>query len=130
MKTLLLTIGMVTSIFLFSGYQLPDNKDNLEYEVSIHKYFTLELVSNKTTGYAWTWTNRKLVSIVDTFGYKYVDNNTSLAGRGGREVWNFKGIKPGVDTIKLAYCRSWDAKSTIQTKTIVVRVKKGKWLFF
>ncbi len=85
--------------------------------------FQIELTSNPTTGYSWKWVNRKSVSIVDTIGYKYLPDSLGLVGSGGKEIWLFKGIKIGVDSLCFEYNRVWEANSTVNTKTIYVRIK-------
>jgi len=94
-----------------------------DYEIELNENFQLELDSNPTTGFAWKWTNKQSVTIVDSVGREYIPNTPVLTGSGGKEIWKFKGIKTGIDTIKLEYCRSWEAASTVTSKTITVKVK-------
>ena len=94
-----------------------------DYEVAINGSFQFELDANPTTGYAWKWTNKDAVSIVDTFGHQYILSEPVLTGSGGKEIWKFKGLKSGTDTLKLEYCRSWEPNSAVATKTITVEVK-------
>ncbi len=96
---------------------------NADYEIGLNESFQLDLVSNPTTGYSWRWTNKQSVSIVDTFDYSFIPDSPILVGSGGKEIWKFKGIKSGVDSIKLEFCRSFEPNSTIDTKEIVVNVK-------
>ena len=94
-----------------------------DYTIAVNENFQIELDSNPTTGYNWNWVNKKSVSIIDTFDYKYIPNTPVLMGSGGKAIWKFKGIKSGTDTIKLEYCRSWEPNSTVAKKTITVKVK-------
>ena len=117
------------ALFIFirsmSGCERQGNTENIktDYEIMINDSFQIDLESNPTTGYSWKWKNKSAVSIVDSFTYQYIPSKPALMGSGGVERWSFKGIKPGVDSIQLVYCRSWDSTSTVRTKTIVVRVK-------
>ena len=119
---------LIIAVFIFirsmSGCERQSNSVNIktDYEIPINGHFQLDLESNPTTGYSWQWENKSSVSIVDTFNFQYIPAKTGLMGSGGIEQWRFKGIKSGIDSIKLVYCRSWDSTSTVQTKTIVVRV--------
>ena len=119
----------IIALFLFirslSGCERQSNSLNIktDYEISINCQFQSDLESNPTTGYSWQWKNKSSVSIVDTFNFQYIPAKTGLMGSGGIERWTFKGIKSGIDSIKLIYCRPWDSTSTVRTKIIVVRVK-------
>jgi len=94
-----------------------------EYEIAVNESIQLELDSNPTTGFAWKWTNKDSVSIVDSTGTEYIPNTPDLTGSGGKEIWKFKGLKSGTDTIKMEYCRAWDTASTSASKNIVIKVK-------
>ena len=94
-----------------------------DYVIPVNGQIKIELQSNPTTGYSWQWKNKSSVNIVDTINFQYVPAKTGLMGSGGVEHWQFKGIKSGIDSIKLIYCRPWDSTSVVQTKIFVVRVK-------
>ena len=130
MKTYMTKIKILFLITIFafiscSEKEVINNPDFIksEYEISVNQSFQINLVSNPTTGYSWKWTNKQFVTVVDTFNNYYIPNKPILDGSGGKEVWNFKGIKTGADTIKLEYNRSWDPNSTIEIKKILVIVK-------
>jgi len=94
-----------------------------DYEIAVNESFQVELDSNPTTGFAWKWTNKESVSIVDSTGTEYVPDTPALTGGGGKEIWKFTGLKSGTDTIKLEYCRPWDTTSTANTKNVTVKVR-------
>jgi len=96
---------------------------NPDYQIAVNESFQIELNSNPTTGYSWKWTNKTSVTIVETFDFQFKSDEPVLAGSGGKEVWKFKGVKSGTDTIRLEYCRSWEPNSTAASKNIVVTVK-------
>ena len=94
-----------------------------DYEIAVNESIQIELDSNPTTGFAWKWTNKDSVSIVDSTGTEYIPDAPALTGSGGKEIWKFIGLKSGTDTIKLEYCRPWDTTSTANTKNITVKVR-------
>ncbi|HZK93014.1 MAG TPA: protease inhibitor I42 family protein [Prolixibacteraceae bacterium] len=94
-----------------------------DYEIAVNDSFQIELDSNPTTGFAWKWTNKESVSIVDSTGTEYIPDAPSLTGSGGKEIWKFTGMKSGTDTIKMEYCRPWDPASAVNTKNITVEVR-------
>ena len=108
-------------LMLTSGCRKND-VTNADYEISIDETFQVELVSNPTTGYTWKWANEQFTNIVDTINWTYVPDAPELIGSGGKEVWEFRGIQTGIDTIKLEYCQSWDASSTIESIHLVINV--------
>jgi inhibitor of cysteine peptidase len=103
--------------------KINSDKMKTDYEIAINESFQVELDSNPTTGFAWKWTNKQSVSIVDTFSNEYIPNKPELVGGGGKEIWKFKGLTSGIDTIKMEYCRPWDAASAVDTKDFTVKVK-------
>lgn len=94
-----------------------------DYEISPNDSFQIILDSNPSTGYAWQWTNKTGVSKVDTIGHNFMSNSEVLVGAGGKEIWIFKGLMSGIDSINLEYCRLWEPNSTVQRKKIIVKVK-------
>ncbi|MEI6142488.1 MAG: protease inhibitor I42 family protein [Mariniphaga sp.] len=94
-----------------------------DYEIGVGDSFQLELTSNPSTGYSWTWSNQQDVSVVEKTDSKYTASNPGLMGGGGTEVWTFKGAKSGSDSLKLEYKRSWESGAAAETKTIKVTVK-------
>ena len=125
METLSITLFSLLLILSSCSNNGKKNNDNMktEYEIAVNESIQLELDSNPTTGYAWKWTNKDSVSIVDSTGMEYIPNTPDLTGSGGKEIWKFKGLKSGTDTIKMEYCRSWDTASTSASKNFVIKVK-------
>jgi inhibitor of cysteine peptidase len=94
-----------------------------DYEIAVGESFTLELPTNPSTGYSWMWMNKSNASLLDSINYTYVPKKPIMMGSGGTAVWKFKGIKKGIDSIQLNYCRPWELNAPVQVKTIVVKVK-------
>lgn len=103
--------------------KIDSENSKADYEVSVNEQFHIDLVSNPTTGYSWAWVNKQTIDIVDTIDRSFMVDTPVLVGSGGKEIWKFKGVKSGVDSIKMEYCRPWDSNSTIDSKIIVVKVK-------
>ena len=85
--------------------------------------FDISLESNKSTGYGWS----AVVSdptIVGIEGNDYVTPETHVMGKGGNEVWHFRGVLQGETTITFNYARAWE-KDTPPAKTVtfIVSIK-------
>ena len=125
METLSITLFSLLLIFSSCSKNKKNNSDNMktDYVMAINETIQIELESNPTTGFAWKWTNKESVSIVDSTGTEYIPYTPALTGSGGKEIWKFTGLKSGTDTIKLEYCRPWDTTSTAKTKNVTVKVR-------
>lgn len=109
--------------FLWKGNK-PNYQDiKADYEIEMNEQFQLNLVSNPSTGFKWKWINKQEVTVVDSVDYQYIEEDSNMIGCAGKETWTFKGVKKGVDTIKLEYRRPWEKQVSAKTKVIVVRVK-------
>ena len=122
-----LSITLLSLVLMFAtcskNEKINSHKMKTDYEIAVNGSFQVELDSNPTTGFSWKWTNKQSVSIVNSPGSEYIPDTPVLTGSGGKEIWKFNGVKSGIDTIKLEYCRSWDTTSTVSSKNIVVKVK-------
>jgi predicted secreted protein len=94
-----------------------------DYEIGINESFKIEFVSNPSTGYSWKWINKPGNSIVDTIDYQFIPGNPDMVGSSGKEIWKFSGKRSGTEVIRLEYNRSWEPNSTIDSKTITIKVK-------
>jgi inhibitor of cysteine peptidase len=113
----------ILAISLFSCNTQKNVKT--DYEVNKNETFDVTLKSNPTTGYSWKWVKDNASKKVDSVSSIYVqDKATSgMTGVGGNEIWKFKGKETGVETLTFEYCRSWEPKSTVETKKISVKIK-------
>jgi inhibitor of cysteine peptidase len=125
METLSITLFSLLLIFSSCSKNKKNNSDNMktDYEIAVNESIQIELDSNPTTGFAWKWTNKQSVSIVESAGTEYIPDTPALTGRGGKEIWKFTGLKTGTDTIKLEYCRAWETTSAVNRKNITVEVR-------
>lgn len=127
MKPLLIFLCIVLTLLLGCSKTDIESDTHLkpDYIITVGDTIQIELNSNPTTGYSWEWTNKESVSVVTSSGSEYIPAHVgkAIVGSGGTEIWKFIGVKNGIDTIKLEYCRSWDSESTINVKTIYVKVR-------
>ncbi len=93
--------------------------------IKLNSSFTIQVKANASTGYSWSWQNESACNNVKIAkkNYKTDCKDPKMVGCGGTETYFFKGIKKGVDTVKMIYSRSWDASSIVDTRTIIVTVK-------
>ncbi len=122
------TLLFIATILIYSCTTEPkDPSEGLKsyYEISINEEFQIDLESNHTTGYEWEWANNQRIDIVESISQKYVadSNPLRLSGVGGTEVWKFKGVKSGVDSIIMKYRRPWEADTEMDSTVIKVKVR-------
>ncbi len=96
-----------------------------DYEVNKNEIFDVTLKSNPTTGYSWKWIKNQTSKKADSVSQTYIQDKIEqeLTGVGGNEIWKFKAIKSGIDTLKFEYQRSWEPNSTVETKKFIVKIK-------
>ncbi len=113
----------ILSISLFSCITQKELKT--DYVVSKNETFDVTLKSNPTTGYSWKWIKDNASKTVDSVSSTYIQDKAApgIVGVGGNEIWKFKGKETGFETLIFEYCRSWEPKSTIETKKISVKIK-------
>lgn len=82
----------------------------------------LELESNPTTGYDWSYITKPDQDVLLETSYEYIpdDDSGKLVGSGGKGVWTYKALKSDTVVIEMGYSRPWE--STSPAKTFVVKV--------
>lgn len=70
--------------------------------------FTIVLPSNQTTGYSWRMASQLNNNVVRQLGNRYVEPSEGMIGRGGTELWTFKAVGKGTQTISMEYVRPWE----------------------
>lgn len=83
----------------------------------------IELPSNRSTGYSWTWANKKEATGVDSVGVIYEVTKTRSAGESGIEIWNFEVKEKGEELIVMEYKRVWKEEEPAQIKHFTVIVE-------
>jgi len=92
------------------------------YAIPLGEKLSFCLSSNPSTGYAWAWTNRRAARAVDTSGWSFRSDEPGVPGAGGRETWTFTARNRGTDSIRMEYRREGEPNTTVQTRTVVLRV--------
>jgi predicted secreted protein len=98
-------------------------------ETSVGKEFTIELESNRTTGYGWQLQKPLDESLVKAVKNEYLTTprpagEVPMAGAGGKEVWTFKAVRAGKTAIDFKYVRPWEAdKPPAKTASFRVVIK-------
>jgi len=122
-------LSIIVFVFLIVVYSCKSNYSHIvvdsqqDYNIAIDEEFTISLKSNSTTGYSWQWVNKQSIDAVDSVAWRYITLNTNLTGAGGTEKWTFKGIKSGVDSIKMIYSRPCDIDSAVDSIYVIVKVQ-------
>jgi inhibitor of cysteine peptidase len=88
-------------------------------KVSNGHEFIITLQSNPGTGYQWIPTFN--TTILNLVSHDYKPASTTLLGSPGTDVFTFKAINHGTDTVKMIYKRSWE-KESVQEKIFLVNV--------
>jgi len=96
-----------------------------EVTVTAGQVLVLELPSNVTTGYGWSCRNDG--EVVEQFGqreYMADAHPLGMVGVGGTEIWRFRAIKTGRQSLRLDYIRPWEKDvSPVRTVTFNVVVE-------
>lgn len=87
--------------------------------------YIIKLEANATTNYFWNYemSEEGIVKVVKD-NYVEDDNPDGLVGVGGKQVYEFKGLKEGTVTITLTYQQN-DTDEIAEQKTITLNVDKN-----
>jgi inhibitor of cysteine peptidase len=78
--------------------------------------FSIELPSNATTGYSWSFTTPVDGNYLTVIKDYYTAPETNLVGAGGTQGWQFEAVQSGSTVIQLQYKRPWETtEPAIQT---------------
>ena len=93
--------------------ELTVNESSNNKTVRITEGSSLKVVlnSNRTTGFTWELTqndNTILQKLNNTYENPKTDSGAPLVGAGGSEIWNFKALKKGTNTLKMEYNQPWN----------------------
>jgi inhibitor of cysteine peptidase len=104
----------------FSSCKL--NNDKMTVQIKPGEVYTLELPSNPSTGYTWTF-NPKVSQIITI---KEVSDGlpSDTPGASHETIFEIKGIQKGNVKVTLTYRRVWETDiAPKETKRITVKVK-------
>lgn len=80
-----------------------------EVTVTVGQVLVVELPSNVTTGYGWNYRNDgEVVEQVGQREYMADAHQFGMVGVGGTEIWRFRAVKAGQQTVQLDYVRPWE----------------------
>jgi inhibitor of cysteine peptidase len=103
--SILLLVFALVATSIFFAFSKKENPSDFDIEVKLNKEFNLEFRSNPSTGYRWWWVNKKDDRHVDSIRRTFIGDKPVMPGKGGKDIWTFKAIKRGIDTIAFAYKR-------------------------
>ena len=79
------------------------------------KEFTIQLISNPSTGYGWQLAQpldgRIVTFVSNIFHEPSINTVPVIVGQSGLEVWTFQALHSGSTTIALKYVRAWESNS-------------------
>jgi predicted secreted protein len=91
------------------------------YNLKIGQHIDVTLNANPSTGYGWSWINKAAVTTVDSVAAISVTSN-NVPGSPSQEIWRFKAVKAGSDSIKFRYAQPWVGGAVGETRTLFIRV--------
>ena len=101
------------------AHKSADKGPNKPIEVHINEEFTIVLGSNPTTGYRWEAKfDREYVELAR----KEFELNSEAMGGGGKEKFEFIGLRGGETRVELIYKRPWEDKP-IKTTSFSIRIR-------
>jgi predicted secreted protein len=91
------------------------------YNLEIGQSVDITLNANPSTGYSWSWINKAAVTTVDSVAAISVTVN-NVPGSPSQEIWRFKAVKAGSDSIKFRYAQPWVGGAVGETRTLFIKV--------
>lgn len=101
-----------------------NNKEmSKDITVAVGDEFTLSLCSNVTTGYSWSeQANMSDIEAIQQVDHDYIAppvGNPPVMGAAGKEVWTFKAMKKGQNSVYLEYGRPWEGGEKAERRFIL-----------
>lgn len=86
---------------------VPADKLNKTFSVSMNDTLKIELKSNPATGFAWSIDNKIKPKVIKEIGHDYVKNDKTMdmVGAGGFDIWKFLPVKHGEVYLHFIYAR-------------------------
>jgi predicted secreted protein len=95
-----------------------------EFEVEVGDKIRVELCSNITTGFGWTYEiiNENVLKFED-YDYKEPEDD-ELLGTAGTDIWTFEAIEVGTTEVVMEYSQPWEGGLKAEwTYTLTVMVE-------
>jgi len=95
-----------------------------EFEVEVGDKITVELCSNPTTGFAWTY-EMTSENVLQEEDYDFVEpEDDEVVGAAGTDVWTFEAVEKGTTEVNMEYSKPWqDGIKEEWTYTFTVTVE-------
>jgi inhibitor of cysteine peptidase len=78
-------------------------------EIDVGGKLTVVLYSNPTTGFIWSESAQVSdQAVLQQTDHTFLPPESNQTGAGGKEVWTFKALRPGMSTVYLEYGRPWE----------------------
>ncbi len=119
-------LQMLVWVILLAQLQTACSKQTSGSEVDSHnlkigQHIDVTLNSNPSTGYSWSWINKAAVTTVDSVAAISV-GSSNAPGSSNQEIWRFKAVKAGTDSIKFRYAQPWVGGAVGETRTLFIKV--------
>jgi predicted secreted protein len=120
------TLQVFLLFLLFAQLQTSCSKQTSgtgvdNYTLQIGQTVDITLNANPSTGYSWAWINKAAVTTVDSVAAISVTTN-NVPGSPSQEIWRFKAIKAGSDSVKFRYAQPWVGGAVGETRTLFIKV--------
>jgi predicted secreted protein len=114
--------------FLWKNPEIPEYSDPARIiETEAGREFVIILESNPTTGYGWQLGEGFDKAMLKVVEIRHNTPATQRVGAGGKDLWTFVGLRPGIATIPLEYIRPWEKGiPPVQKANFTVSVKNSK----
>lgn len=117
----------------FEDYYKSGEKDS--FEIKVGQEFNIRLFENGSTGYSNCWLNEKNNTLLKKVKEEYsqsLNSRIGYIGSGGLIEITFRGLKVGVDTIKIANCSfrdgekctDYNPENTKSDNEFIIRITK------
>jgi inhibitor of cysteine peptidase len=100
-----------------------DHNQSSEFEVEVGDKIRIELCSNITTGFRWTYEIDD-ESVLKFEDYDYIEpEDDELVGAAGTDVWTFEAVGEGTTEVLMEYSQQWEGGLEAEwTYTLAVTV--------
>ncbi len=120
------TLQVFLLFLLFAQLQTACSKQTSgtgvdNYTLQIGQTVDITLNANPSTGYSWAWINKAAVTTVDSVAAISVTTN-NVPGSPSQEIWRFKAIKAGSDSVKFRFAQPWVGGAVGETRTLFIKV--------
>jgi inhibitor of cysteine peptidase len=88
--------------------------------------FVITLESNRTTGYGWQFASLVDKDYLEVTEIRHGAKQTKMVGRGTKDSWTFKAVRPGQTVVSFEYVRPWEKDSPpAKTAVFEINVERG-----